>query len=184
MLTSVMADWFYGKDSTQHGPVSEQEIRNLISSGQIDINTIIWREGMTDWLPMKDVAEFQALSNSGTPTQGSQPYTTPTVSNTAAPVHHAPVAPTDALSIVSLVCGILALITCWLAVLLGIPAVICGHLSLKKIKHSPTPIAGKGMAMAGLICGYIGLLIWLLLILFYVGLFAAAASTGSGSSYP
>ncbi len=64
---AIMADWFYGKDNAQHGPVSDLEVRNLISTGQITQDTIIWREGMTDWLPMKDVPDFQTsqVANQG-----------------------------------------------------------------------------------------------------------------------
>jgi len=72
---------------------------------------------------------------------------------------------TDGLSIAALVLGIIATITCYFGGFFGIPAVICGHLSLKKIKHSPTPLGGKGMAIAGLITGYIGIALSILFIL-------------------
>jgi Domain of unknown function (DUF4190) len=42
--------------------------------------------------------------------------------------------------------------------LLSIPAVICGHMALHQIKNSPRIVAGRGMALAGLICGYLALL--------------------------
>jgi general secretion pathway protein G len=38
-----------------------------------------------------------------------------------------------------------------------LPAVICGHLSLSKIKKAPETLGGRGLAIAGLITGYIGL---------------------------
>lgn len=175
MLRSVMADWFYGKDNTQHGPVSELEIRTLASSGQIDANTIVWREGMADWLPMKDVAEFRELGASGGQLQAQAPAGNPY--NTPAAQQYGTV-PTDTLSIVSLVCGIMAVLTCYLWALFGIPAVICGHMSLKKINASSTPIAGRGMAIAGLITGYIGIALQLLMILGVVVALVSSASSG------
>lgn len=168
-----MADWFYGKDGTQHGPVSDQEIGGLITSGEIDGTTIIWREGMADWLPISQVPEFQSsltpASTGGNDTslESSQnqenPYTAPTTRTAPAPAAYTAI-PTDGLSIASLVCGILAIISCYIWGLFGLPAVICGHMSLKKINHSPTPIQGKGMAIAGLICGYIGIALQVLVI--------------------
>ena len=37
----------------------------------------------------------------------------------------------------------------------AVPAVICGHLSRKKIRNSGGSLTGEGMALAGLILGYI-----------------------------
>lgn len=162
-----MADWFYGKNNTQHGPVSEQEIQTLLSSGQIDTSTIIWREGMTDWLPMKDVPEFQSLQ-----TTAASPYSTPQTSAqpAAGAVAYTSAIPTDGLSIACLICGILGIVTCYLWGLFGIPAVICGHISIKKINNSLTPIQGKGMAIAGLVMGYIGIGLQLLVIVFFIAI--------------
>lgn len=84
--------------------------------------------------------------------------------------------PTDGLSIASLVCGILATMSCVYGALLGIPAVICGHLSIKKINDSPVPVQGKGMAIAGLITGYIGILMSLGLVVVFVIAFASSAT--------
>lgn len=180
-----MADWFYGKDGTQHGPVSDQEIGGFIQSGQIDGTTIIWREGMADWLPTSQVPEFQSMMASAT-AGGAQPisaaasqanpYTTPTATAVAAPIAYAPPAPTNGLAIASLVCGIMAIISCYIWGVFGLPAVICGHISLKKINNSPTPIQGRGMAIAGLICGYIGIALQVLVI---AGIVIAVLSEGS-----
>jgi len=180
-----MADWFYGKDNTQHGPVSDLEIRTLITSGEIQAETIIWREGMTDWLPLKDVQEFQGLGaasagaqpagSAGSPT-AANPYNSPQTYAGQQP--YVGTIPTDALAITSLVCGILAVIVCYIWALFGIPAVICGHMSLKKINNSPTPIAGKGMAIAGLVTGYIGIAIQLFMIIAVIIAFANASASG------
>ena len=43
----------------------------------------------------------------------------------------------------------------------AIPAVICGHLALGKIKQSQGRLSGSGFAIAGLVTGYIGLLIFI-----------------------
>jgi type II secretory pathway pseudopilin PulG len=45
------------------------------------------------------------------------------------------------------------------AVFAAIPAVICGHIALKNISKSAGARTGRGMAVAGLIMGYVGVLI-------------------------
>ena len=41
--------------------------------------------------------------------------------------------------------------------LFAIPAVICGHVALGRIKRSGGTLAGEGLAQAGLITGYVTL---------------------------
>lgn len=62
---------------------------------------------------------------------------------------------TSALAIWSLVLGILSL-ACF-SILAAIPGVICGHKALSRIKHSGGLISGQGLAIAGLVTGYIGI---------------------------
>ena len=75
-----------------------------------------------------------------------------------------PDAQTDSKAIWSLVCGILSITCFW--ILTGIPAIILGHLSRSSIRNSMGRLKGEGMALVGLILGYISvLLIPVLLIL-------------------
>jgi type IV pilus assembly protein PilA len=60
---------------------------------------------------------------------------------------------TDGKAVGSLVLGILAMFP--LGLLAGIPAVILGHLSRKSIRESFGRLKGEGMALAGLIMGYL-----------------------------
>ncbi|HEU6447569.1 MAG TPA: DUF4190 domain-containing protein [Verrucomicrobiae bacterium] len=62
---------------------------------------------------------------------------------------------TSGLAIWSLVLGILSLL-CF-SIFAGIPGVICGHKALSKIKHSAGELTGRGLAIAGLITGYLGI---------------------------
>ena len=64
---------------------------------------------------------------------------------------------TSALAIWSLVLGILSL-ACF-SIFTAIPGVICGHKALSKIKHSGGTLAGQGLAIAGLVTGYLGI-VW------------------------
>ena len=66
--------------------------------------------------------------------------------------------PTSGLAIGALVCGILEIFTLGFAAL---PAVILGHLARGQIRR--TGERGDGMAIAGLVLGYLGIGIWILI---------------------
>ena len=59
------------------------------------------------------------------------------------------------LAIWSLVLGILSL-TCFY-IFTAIPAVICGHTALSRIKRSGGALTGNGLAIGGLVTGYLGI---------------------------
>ncbi|HEY6491631.1 MAG TPA: DUF1707 and DUF4190 domain-containing protein [Trebonia sp.] len=82
----------------------------------------------------------------------------------------APVQPTNGLATGALVCGIAEIFALAFvdtpAVILGlsaIPAVILGHVARAQIRH--TGQRGDGLAVAGLVLGYLGIACWVLLIL-------------------
>lgn len=73
-----------------------------------------------------------------------------------------PLAPTTpGLAIASLILGIaaIALFLCCnlVGIISGILAVIFGHISMSRIKKQPDIYTGRGLAAAGLITGYIGI---------------------------
>ncbi len=77
------------------------------------------------------------------------------------------------LAIASLVCGIAAWII--FPVVAAIAAVVTGHLAKKEIRESGNTLGGDGMALAGLLMGYIQLglfvlamIIAILAILFFI----------------
>jgi len=74
----------------------------------------------------------------------------------------APQPKTPALAIWSLVLGILSLM-CF-SIFAAIPAVICGHIAWSRIKRSGGVLVGDGLAIAGLIIGYIGIAFAVLMI--------------------
>jgi hypothetical protein len=99
---------------------------------------------MPEWLPLAKVPELA---------QSVVPY---------APYYHS--APTSGLAIASMVCGLVGFMLCYFCALLGIPAVICGHMALKQMNESPLPMTGRGMAITGLILGYLWIALTLLAI--------------------
>lgn len=76
--------------------------------------------------------------------------------------------PTSGLAITSLIAGIVSFL---LPILSSLIAIVCGHMAHSSIKKSNGSIQGKGMALAGVICGYLTLVFGLLtvaIVLFFV----------------
>lgn len=71
------------------------------------------------------------------------------------PTLETPQPKTSALAIWSLVLGILSL-ACF-SIFTAIPGVICGHKALSKIKRSTGTLTGQGLAIGGLVTGYLGI---------------------------
>lgn len=41
--------WYYGRLGARQGPISGDELRRLAGTGQITPDTLVWRDGWTDW---------------------------------------------------------------------------------------------------------------------------------------
>lgn len=147
-----MAQWYYGSSAGQHGPVEESELRAMIASGGVGPQTLVWRDGMSDWMPLQSVPEFSVPQQQQPVSPYPAPYSGPPGYYPGAPL------PQNGLAIASMVCGIVGYVTCCFVGILGVPAVICGHIAISQINSSPVPMGGRGMAIAGLILGYLGIL--------------------------
>jgi Domain of unknown function (DUF4190) len=75
----------------------------------------------------------------------------------------------------ALVCGILSLVIC--GVFTGIPAVVMGNRAIRGIDASNGSLDGRGMAKAGVICGWVSVAWTVLTIVLVIGL--VAGSSGS-----
>ncbi len=49
-------EWFYAINKQQHGPVSAEQLTELVRQGTVLGSTLVWHKGMTDWLPYEKVA--------------------------------------------------------------------------------------------------------------------------------
>ncbi len=89
----------------------------------------------------------------------------------AAPPYRPPTTSTNGMAIASLVCSIAGLLTCGIGSLLG---VIFGHIGLSQIKQGGGTQPGRGLAVAGLVIGY--LMIALGVVLIIIGVAADSSS--------
>lgn len=59
---SVMQQWYYSKNATQLGPVSIDELKAKLASGEVSGIDMVWREGLPDWKKAAEMPELLAPS--------------------------------------------------------------------------------------------------------------------------
>ena len=78
-------------------------------------------------------------------------------------VEHRVATRTNALAIISLVLAIVGIVLTWFVpILTQVAAIICGHIARSQIRQRQGQETGDGMALAGLIIGYIMLGLYIL----------------------
>lgn len=74
-------EWYYVANNTSTGPFKESEMVRLIETGTIKGSTYVWKNGMEDWIMLKDSSLAQYLK--ADQKTAEQPYTyTRTISST------------------------------------------------------------------------------------------------------
>lgn len=48
-----ITDWHYVHNGLTQGPISEKQLAQLISEGEISSRTLVWKVGMSEWLPIQ-----------------------------------------------------------------------------------------------------------------------------------
>ncbi len=154
------------RDNQQLGPFTEAEIKAQLASGVISMQDHVWWEGQANWMPLGQ-SPLAATLSAASP--GAAPMAPSPLPGTLSPGQVPASAPeTSKLAIWALVCGCLSLLCSLFA---SIPAIILGHMGLAEIKKNPA-LQGRGMAMAGMILGYVFTTLIVLYIIFVVVLVA------------
>lgn len=134
-----------GHDQKEYGPVTADVLRQWIAERRANAQTMVQADGTGRFRPLGEFPEFHpalaAASAAAAPRW--------TVTTAPAPP------PPSGLAVASLVLGILG----FCLAIPSIPAVITGHMALRRIRREPDKRGGKGLAIAGLVMGYAGLVI-------------------------
>ncbi|MGJ8634300.1 MAG: DUF4190 domain-containing protein [Luteolibacter sp.] len=133
---------FIQYEGQQTGPFSPQQIQAGLASGQYQETDLVWYQGMDGWKPFSSVSHLLQQNP-------SLPHDTPMIPSHAQPQ-------SCGLALTSMILGICG----FLCGLTAIPAVICGHLALGQIKRSHGMMSGRGFAIAGLVTGYLMILVF------------------------
>ena len=91
-------EWFYSGHYGELGPLTREQVDELIEGGVIGANTLVWRVGMSEWIQADRVPEFAAiLRRSGVvsppPLPGTPRPTPPNPPSMNAPTPYMPAYP-------------------------------------------------------------------------------------------
>ena len=164
--------WIYAdQDDLQH-EIEETDFPDLITSGIVSRETLVWNETMPDWKACGEVlpALFDHPSVPPALTSAEQRQ----VQNLTPQTQTGP-PPLDSLALCSMIFGILGILCIQL---FSVPAVICGHMAYKKATLNPGNSSNRGFAIAGIITGYIGVLFLLIFLLYIIFMVVIGVSAG------
>jgi len=150
------------RDGKQIGVFSLEEVRQQLAAGTLSISDQAWYEGAAGWAPLSSVPGV----SDGTPAAAAP---APLATATAATM--VPQRRNEPLAIVSLILSIAGVLgfCCGFFLFAAIGGIVCGHIALSRIKQDPT-LEGHGLAMAGVVIGYVALVGWLAWVVLFGGL--------------
>ncbi|CRD45756.1 MULTISPECIES: RDD family protein [Stenotrophomonas] len=64
-----MTEWYYAEGQQRQGPLPVQEIRQRFQRGQLNLDTLVWREGMAQWAALRQMVDelgLQTLADAST----------------------------------------------------------------------------------------------------------------------
>lgn len=72
-----MSQWYYAKDGNQHGPYDADDMRLAVKTGELSGGDLVWREGLADWKPIKEVPELASAMPAAQPAAAAPVAATP-----------------------------------------------------------------------------------------------------------
>jgi len=144
-----------GGDEREYGPVDITQLQNWVVDGRLNAQSKVKEENATEW---KRAGELPELREALARQSRGGPVIPP-------PVSHAP-PPSEAqqkgLAVTSFILGLLSIVCFFF--LAGIPAIICGHVAHGRARRSPGQYGGAGFALAGLVMGYVSIILTVLIL--------------------
>ena len=62
------AVWFYMVGDHKEGPISHNDLQDMLDKGTVDSSTRVWTQSQEDWLPISEVEHFNMTTLDETPT--------------------------------------------------------------------------------------------------------------------
>ncbi|MAU27114.1 MAG: antifreeze protein [Muricauda sp.] len=63
----VAVQYYYAVNGTQQGPVSFDQLKALFANRTINKESLVWKQGMANWAPLKEVEELKSFLGGNTP---------------------------------------------------------------------------------------------------------------------
>jgi hypothetical protein len=139
-------EWFYSQGGQQiDEPATRSQLQSLALAGHLTRDDYIWTTGMPNWTEAS-IALPKMFPDQGISQDQEAPAASVQVKDFSPQV-------TAPMAVASFVLGLLG--ASFLFFLGSIFAIVFGHVALKQIGNSENQLGGRGMALAGLILGYI-----------------------------
>jgi hypothetical protein len=184
-------EWYYARGNQQQGPVALHAIQDLLRTGQLQPNDLVWKQGMPNWVAASQVPELygqpthpvppqQQVGGWQQPQQPAQPmpqspYAPPGYPAAApgTPYYQDPSAPYGAtgksyngMAITSFVLSLVGLVFC--GFILGVIAIVLGAIALNGMKSSGNQ-QGRGLSIAGIVIGILDIIAGIIITLVIFG---------------
>ena len=132
-----------GADGQEYGPVSAEEMRRWIAEGRANAQTRVFAGAVGQWRLLGDLPEFAATSGSQSPSPPPVPRLDANLSKCA---------------LAGFILSALGFCCCLAGLPVSIAGLILSWVGLGRIKQD-TQLSGRGLAIAGIVLGILGLLV-------------------------
>ena len=151
--TDESSTWYYAESGIPQGPVGLSELKRLARGGRIGAGTLYWTSGLDQWTTGSDIPQLKALWPAGAdPGAAAGGVSLPARGHRDSP-GQAPAAP----RVSPLAMGSLALnLFCGVG---NLAAIVAGAMALRQIARSNGVLAGKRLAVVGVVLGTAGLIL-------------------------
>lgn len=163
-----MVDWYCSIDDQTYGPLTDGELGMWVAEGRLRPDDWVARDGEEQWTPASEIPGLF-----GGPGSGAMVAPPPHVQMAPPPGMYGPPQKANGLAIAGMVIGICSNVLCcawYLAIPLAIVGGILSGIGLSKSRQTGT---GRGMAIAGLVCSIVTMVLAALVI---AGIFASSMS--------
>jgi hypothetical protein len=137
-----------GADAKEYGPITLDQVRDWLAQKRISSQTRVQVGDSKEWVPAGQVPELAALFAAASPARVAGQGAPPPISLAL------PHRPSSGMAVVSFILGLCSFVFC-LSIISGLPAILLGHIARRRATRSPERYGGKGLAMAGIVLGYV-----------------------------
>lgn len=153
-------------DGKRFGPVTDSWIITQIQTNLVPSGSLVWRQGMREWIAWESTHPFSLHALPQPQTRHAERY-----EETTAPAR------TSGLAVASMILSIVGLFLFYFGFIADLLGLILGGIALKQI-DATRGLQGRGMALAGLIIGVIGVALSIFWAFFFMAAFRDAFRGG------
>jgi hypothetical protein len=162
--------YYIANEGVQQGPFERDDLPRR----GLRADSLVWAEGMNDWRRADTVPELAALLRSAPVAPVPQAQRSPLMYQTP------PIGQSNGMAVASMVLGIVSypvsMLYC-MGAIVAILAIVFGFVARGRIKRNETTVGG-GMALAGIILGFIHIALVVLFIVLVMLIGVVAISQG------